>query len=167
VERSVGVALFGAVDQLGRLLFACFPVRSVRSGIGLSVPQDPAGEIPNGPDAAAILAAGMACTAVGILALVGDASEGVGDFLNFYDPVGRLSGVTTVLIIIWIWLDGVVCPWSSLAAEDGSPRKGQFGGLRLVARRPVAYFPPFMDMVQERQVIARQPWEVQSGHTNY
>src|SRR6266568_4048248 len=59
-------------------------------------------KILNGPGAAAILSAGIGCAAVGILALAGDASEAIGKLLNFYNPAGTLSGVTTLAIIIWL-----------------------------------------------------------------
>jgi hypothetical protein len=57
---------------------------------------------PNGPGAAAILAAGIGCAAVGIVSLAAEVSTGIHDFLNFYNPVGPLSGKTTVAIIIWL-----------------------------------------------------------------
>ena len=74
----------------------------------MSMSQNPAmaGEaietIPNGPGAAAILAAGIGCAAVGVVTLAAEASETVHGWLNFYDPTGALSGVTTVSIIIWL-----------------------------------------------------------------
>ena len=51
--------------------------------------------LPNGPAAAAILAAGIGCAALGILAFAGDASDTIGRLLNIYNPTGTLSGVTT------------------------------------------------------------------------
>lgn len=60
-------------------------------------------DLPNGPGAAAILAAGIGCAAMAILALAGDASAAIGKLLlNFYNPVGTLSGVSTLAIIIWL-----------------------------------------------------------------
>jgi hypothetical protein len=59
-------------------------------------------EIPNGPGAAAILAAGIGCAAVGILTLASELSDAVGNLLNFYNPVGPLSGKTTMAIIVWL-----------------------------------------------------------------
>lgn len=112
----------------------------------MSMSQDPAGKIPNGPGAAAILAAGIGCAAVGILALLGDASEGVGDFLNFYNPVGTLSGVTTVSIIIWLaaWfvLGGL---WRRKTVAIARVNLAAFA-LLLVGL--LLTFPPFMDLVQ-------------------
>jgi hypothetical protein len=64
--------------------------------------NNPVETIPNGPDAAAILAAGIGCALVGILALAGDASDRIGKLLNIYNPVGTLSGVTTLAIIVWL-----------------------------------------------------------------
>jgi hypothetical protein len=62
--------------------------------------------LPNGPATAAILAACIGCTALGILAFAGDASDTIGRLLNIYNPTGTLSGVTTGAIIIWLvaWL---------------------------------------------------------------
>jgi hypothetical protein len=59
-------------------------------------------EIPNGPGAAAILAAGIGCAAMGILAFAADALDPIGKALNFYNPTGSLSGVTTLAILVWL-----------------------------------------------------------------
>jgi hypothetical protein len=66
------------------------------------VEADAADTIPNGPGAAAVLAAGIGSGALGILALAGDASETIGKWLNFYNPTGTLSGVSTLAIIAWL-----------------------------------------------------------------
>ena len=58
--------------------------------------------IPNGPGAAAILAAGIGCAAIGVLAFASELSPGLRGLLNFYNPVGPLSGKTTVAIIVWL-----------------------------------------------------------------
>jgi len=58
--------------------------------------------IPNGPGAAAILAAGIGCAMVGILAFAAEASKPLANMLNFYNPTGPLSGKTTVAIIVWL-----------------------------------------------------------------
>lgn len=57
---------------------------------------------PEGPVAAAILAAGIGALTLGILTTLAEASQPIKDFLNFYDPVGPLSGKTTGAIIIWL-----------------------------------------------------------------
>jgi hypothetical protein len=104
------------------------------------------GVMPNGPGAAAILAAGIGCAVLGILALAGDASQAIGKALNFYNPVGALSGVSTLAIIAWLlsWfvLDRL---WSNRSVALGKVTGVAFAflivGLLLT-------FPPFMDLLQ-------------------
>ena len=71
------------------------------------VPQNPA----NGPIAAAVLACGIGCFLLGVLAVAADGSKGLAAALNFYHPTGPLSGVTTVAITLWL-----VC-WVVLATR--------------------------------------------------
>src|SRR5579872_4204047 len=63
-------------------------------------------DVPNGAGAAAILAAGIGCATLGILALAGDAFPAISSALNFYKPSGALSGVSTVAVAVWLvsWL---------------------------------------------------------------
>jgi hypothetical protein len=56
----------------------------------------------NGPACAAIVAAGAGCFAMGVLAVVGDASKRVAGMLNFYAPSGPLSGVSTMAVVVWL-----------------------------------------------------------------
>src|SRR5689334_2883594 len=64
---------------------------------GLEVEEHPVGE-----DAAAILAAGVGSFAIGLMTTLAEASVDLRNFLNFYNPVGPLSGKTIVAIIIWL-----------------------------------------------------------------
>jgi hypothetical protein len=67
----------------------------------------PEGEdLPNGPAAAAILAAGAGCAALGVLAVAADAAKLIVRLLTFYLPTGPLSGVSSVAILLWLlmWL---------------------------------------------------------------
>src|SRR5688500_10838322 len=57
---------------------------------------------PEGPIAAAILAAGLGSLALGILTTLAEANENFKEFLNLYDPVGPLSGKTTGAVIVWL-----------------------------------------------------------------
>ena len=66
---------------------------------------------PNGPVAAAILACGLGCFLLGILAVAADGSKSLAAALNFYNPSGPLSGVTTVAIAVWL------IAWAILAAR--------------------------------------------------
>ena len=63
---------------------------------------DSSAALTNGSGAAAILSAGVACLALGILAIAGDKWAAVKVLLVFYKPTGPLSGVTTVAILVWL-----------------------------------------------------------------
>ncbi len=104
------------------------------------------GTVPNGSGGAAILAAGIGCAMVGILAFAGDASDAIGKLLNFYNPAGTLSGVTTVAIIVWLvawfvlnrlWCDRTI----SMTVVNALAFAGLAVGFLLT-------FPPFMDLLQ-------------------
>ena len=106
------------------------------------------GVIANGSGAAAILAAGIGCAAVGILAFAGDASGAIGGLLNFYHPTGTLSGVTTVAIIIWLvaWLI-LNRLWQGRTISMTTINVWAFAGLAVGF---LLTFPPFMDLLQGR-----------------
>jgi hypothetical protein len=61
-----------------------------------------------GAAAAAIVAAGIGCTVLGILVTAAEASQGIRSTLNMYNPVGPLSGKTIVasagFFISWLIL---------------------------------------------------------------
>ncbi len=118
----------------------------------MSMSQDPArsganGEsIPNGPGGAAILAAGIGCAAVGILAFAGDASGAIGRLLNFYNPVGTLSGVTTLAIIVWLVAWFALNRW--WRTQTVPMVKVNVAAFALLAVGFLLTFPPFMDLLQ-------------------
>jgi hypothetical protein len=103
-------------------------------------------DIPNGPGAAAILAAGIGCAGIGILAFAGDASDAIGKMLNFYNPTGTLSGVTTVGIIVWL------VAWFVLSklweAKNVDMVKVNLASFVLLAVGFLLTFPPFIDLLQ-------------------
>jgi hypothetical protein len=102
--------------------------------------------IPNGPGAAAILAAGIGCAAMGVLAFAGDASTAIGGLLNFYNPTGTLSGVTTVAIIVWLvaWF-ALNRAWHRRTVSMAGVNVAAF--LLLIVGFLLT-FPPFMDLLQ-------------------
>jgi hypothetical protein len=57
---------------------------------------------PEGPIAAAILAGGIGCFALGLLTTLAEASTSVHDWLEFNSDVGPLSGKTIVAVAIWL-----------------------------------------------------------------
>ena len=112
-----------------------------RSGLGAD-----ADTLPNGPGGAAILAAGIGCAAMGILAFAGDASGAIGKALNIYNPVGTLSGVSTLAIIIWL------VSWFALnrvwRTQTIPMVKINVVSFALLAVGFLLTFPPFMDLLQ-------------------
>jgi hypothetical protein len=104
------------------------------------------GTTPNGPGAAAILAAGIGCAAVGILAFAGDASQAIGKTLNFYSPVGTLSGVSTLAIIVWLvaWF-ALGSTWRERTVDLAKVNVIAFV---LLVVGFLLTFPPFMDLLQ-------------------
>jgi hypothetical protein len=103
-------------------------------------------KLPNGPGAAAILAAGIGCAAMGILAFAGDASDTIGKLLNFYNPTGTLSGVTTLTIVIWL------AAWFILsrmwAHSTVALAKVNLVAFALLLVGFLLTFPPAMDVLQ-------------------
>jgi hypothetical protein len=103
-------------------------------------------DLPNGPGSAAILAAGIGCAALGVLALAGDASPAIGKLLNFYNPSGTLSGVTTVAIVVWL------VAWFLLARaweeQTVNVMRINLISFALLAVGFLLTFPPFMDLLQ-------------------
>lgn len=101
--------------------------------------------LPNGAGMAAILAAGIGCAALGIFDFMADAYKGVGQFFNFYNPTGALSGVTDCAIAVWL------VSWYVLA-KMWSGRNVVVGrcvlAYALLAVGLVLTFPPFIDLLQ-------------------
>jgi hypothetical protein len=110
--------------------------------------NEPVETIPNGHGAAAIVAAGVGCAMIGILALAGDASPAVNKALTFHKPTGALSGVTTVSILVWLvsWFI-LGRAWRAKNVNMVSTNIIAFG-LLLVGL--LLTFPPFMDLLQGR-----------------
>jgi hypothetical protein len=110
------------------------------------VEADAVDTIPNGPGAAAILAAGIGSGALGILALAGDASETIGKWLNFYNPTGTLSGVSTLAILAWL------ISWFALnrawKTQTVSMVKVSMASFALLAVGLLLTCPPVMDLLQ-------------------
>ncbi|AHI68188.1 hypothetical protein BTL_4538 [Burkholderia thailandensis H0587] len=101
---------------------------------------------PNGPAAAAILAAGIGCFAVGLFALAGDAFSSIAHFFTFYTPTGPLSGVTTSAIVVWLLSWAVLSRrWNAISVALGRVSTIAFV---LLALGILLTFPPFMDLLQ-------------------
>ena len=105
-----------------------------------------AGElIANGSAAAAILSAGAASCALGILAVIADGSKTAGRWLAFYRPSGPLSGVTTVTILVWLGIWFVLGKrWRS---RNVNLTKTNALAFFLLACGLLLTFPPFADLL--------------------
>lgn len=116
---------------------------TAQSQRGLRTDED---TVPNGSGGAAILAAGIGCAGIGILAFAGDASNAIGSLLNFYNPTGTLSGVTTVAIIVWLvaWF-ALNRVWRGRTVSMTLVNVLAFAGLAVGF---LLTFPPFMDLLQ-------------------
>ena len=88
----------------------------------------------------------LAALRLGFSAFAGDASDAIGRLLNFYNPTGTLSGVTTVAIIIWL-VSWIVLHrlWDLRAVSMATINALAFAGLIVGF---LLTFPPFMDLLQ-------------------
>lgn len=59
-------------------------------------------DFPNGGGAAALLAAGIGCFMVALIALLADKIAAFKSMMIFYKPTGPLSGVTSCAIVVWL-----------------------------------------------------------------
>lgn len=103
-------------------------------------------DLPNGDGMAAILAAGIGCAALGVFTFLGDAFMGIGQFFNFYNPTGTLSGVTGSAIGVWL------AAWYVLAklwgGRDVAVRRVSIISFVLLAVGLALTFPPFIDLLR-------------------
>jgi len=102
--------------------------------------------MPNGPGAAAVLAAGIGSLALGVFALAGDAVPTIRSAFNIWNPSGPLSGVTTGAVVVWL------VAWFLLARRWSNRDVGLTAvtvtALAMLAGGLLLTFPPFMDLVQ-------------------
>ena len=98
----------------------------------------------NGPGAAASLAAGIGCFALAVLACAGDKSAAVKNGLNFYEPTGPLSGVTTAAILLWLLTWGTLeWRWRNRTVAVG---RISAVALALLGLSLLLTFPPVVDL---------------------
>jgi len=99
---------------------------------------------PNGPVAAAILACGLGCFALGVLAVAADGSKHLDAALNFWNPTGPLAGVTTVAIALWLISWAILAArWKTKSLAFGKVTAASF---TLLAFGLLLTFPPFGDL---------------------
>ena len=101
-------------------------------------------DLTNGSAAAALFAAGIGSLALGLFVTLGEAIKSVGDALNFYGPVGPLSGKTIMAIAVWL------VAWALLHSVWKN-KQVNFAGvftatLIFIILGLLGTFPPFFDL---------------------
>ena len=98
----------------------------------------------NGPAAAAILSAGIGSMVLGLFTTLAEAIGSVKKALVFYNPVGPLSGKTTLAVVAWL------VAWIILGSLWKNKQVGFTGvfavSLILIALGLIGTFPPFFEM---------------------
>jgi len=101
--------------------------------------------LPNGPGAAAVLAAGIGSFALGLFAVLADKVASIKSWTNFYNPTGPLSGVTTCAVFVWL------TAWAILQMRwrNREVRFARIGAAALVllALGILLTFPPFAELL--------------------
>jgi len=102
-------------------------------------------EQPNGLAAAALLAAGIGCFVMGLITSLSEAIKAFGDALNWYNPVGALTGKTLIAILAWgvAWaiLAGM---WKNRPMDMGKKLKTTY---ILIGLGLLGTFPEFFDLL--------------------
>jgi hypothetical protein len=100
--------------------------------------------LPNGRGAAAVLAAGIGSFALGLFAVLADKIPSIKSWMNFYNPTGALSGVTTCAVIVWLAAWAIL----NLRWRGRDVRFGPVGTVALVllALGILLTFPPLADL---------------------
>jgi hypothetical protein len=100
--------------------------------------------IPNGPAAAALLAGGVGAFTVGLMTTLSEASAAIASKLAFYAPVGPLSGKTTISVIVWLIVWGVL--GASFKGKELDFGKVSTAAFILLALGILGTFPPFFEL---------------------
>jgi len=102
--------------------------------------------LPNGPGAAAILAAGVGSFALGVFAFAGDAVPAVRGAFNFWAPTGPLSGVALTAVVVWlvVWY-GL---WRRWGTRDVVIVRVNAAAFLMLIAALLLTFPPVMDLLQ-------------------
>ena len=104
----------------------------------------PTTDLPNGPVAAALVAGGIGATAIGLLTVLAEASTGIKNALNWYNPVGPLTGKALLGVIIYF------VAWAVLhfmyRGKNVNFTRAAALGLALLGVGLITTFPPFFDL---------------------
>jgi hypothetical protein len=104
---------------------------------------DVGAEKPEGPISAAIIAAGIGATALGVVTTLAEANESFKDWLAWSDDVGPLSGKTILAVAAWLVSWAVL--HLLLRNKAYETRRALAIGLILIALGLVGTFPTFFE----------------------
>lgn len=97
--------------------------------------------LPNGPVAAALVAGGIGAATIGLLTTLAEASVGIRNALNWYNPVGPLTGKSLLGVIFYL------VSWAVLhvlyRGKNVNFTRAAALGLALLGVGLVTTFPPF------------------------
>ncbi|HEY5987048.1 MAG TPA: hypothetical protein VIV12_11840 [Streptosporangiaceae bacterium] len=99
-----------------------------------------------GPVSAAILAAGVGTLAMGVVTTLSEASTSISDWLNWYDPVGPLSGKTIVAVIVWLLAWAAL--HGALRRSHYETRRALTVSLVLIVLGVIGTFPTFFQIFE-------------------
>ncbi len=107
--------------------------------------MNPATEPHDGKAAAALLAAGIGSFSLGVMTSLSEGIHAVENALNFYNPVGALTGKTIIAILVWLvsWaiLKGV---WKDRPMDAAKVLPVTY---ILIILGLLGTFPPFFDLL--------------------
>jgi hypothetical protein len=110
----------------------------------LTEAQFSAADLPNGPVAAALVAGGIGAAAIGVLTTLAEASVGIKNALNWYNPVGPLTGKALLGVIIYL------VSWAVLhilyRGKNVNFTRAAAVGLALLGVGLLTTFPPFFEL---------------------
>src|SRR5947209_1193481 len=77
-------------------------------------------DAPNGPPAAAILAAGVGVVALALIDLLAKTVAPFDALLSWYPPTGDLSGISSLSVLVWlgVWA-GLSRAWKACSVDSG------------------------------------------------
>ena len=99
---------------------------------------------PNGPVAAALIAGGLGAAAIGLLTTLAEASEPIKNALNWYNPVGPLTG-KSLLGVIFFFVSWIVLYWV-FRGKNVNFARATTVALILLALGLLGTFPPFFEI---------------------
>lgn len=101
-------------------------------------------ELPNGPVLAALIAGGIGSTVVGLFTILAEASEPIKNALNWYNPVGPLTGKTLLGVIAFFVSWGVM--HYMFKGKNLNFTRAVTVAFVLLAIGLLATFPPFFEI---------------------